>query len=120
MKPVLRYSVVKENDIAPNTSNEGVLYDRTVTLQSSRGTWRLIGFRSPEGIDYEYLTNDQELLPGVVAFLYHRRWDKEKYYDCFKNNNKQAKITLFAANIGASVQMREMIVLWVRYRTDWR
>jgi hypothetical protein len=22
----------------------------------------------------------------VVAFLYHRRWDKEKYYDCFKND----------------------------------
>jgi len=86
MKSVLKYSFVKENDIAINTSNEGVLYDRLVTLQSSRGTWRLIGFRSPEGIDYEYLTNDQELLPGVVAFLYHRRWDKEKYYDCFKND----------------------------------
>jgi len=46
----------------------------------------LIDFCSPDGIDYEYLTNDQALLPGVVAFLYHRRWDKEKYYDCFKND----------------------------------
>lgn len=86
MKSVLNYSVIKENDVAINSSNEGVLYDRTVTLQSSKGTWRLIGFHSPNGIDYEYLTNDQELLPGVVAFLYHRRWDKEKYYDCFKND----------------------------------
>jgi hypothetical protein len=57
-----------------------------VTLQSAKGTWRLIGFLSPDGNNYEYLTNDQELLPGVVAFLYHRRWDKEKYYDCFKND----------------------------------
>lgn len=86
MKSVLTYSFVKENDVAINASNEGILYDRTVTLQSSRGSWRLIGFRSPEGICYEYLTNDQEMLPGVVAFLYHRRWDKEKYYDCFKND----------------------------------
>lgn len=86
MKSVLKYSIVKENDVAINASNEGVLYDRSVTLQSSRGQWRLIGFRSPEGTCYEYLTNDQELLPGVVAFLYHRRWDKEKYYDCFKND----------------------------------
>jgi hypothetical protein len=86
MKSVLKYSLVKENDVAKNASNEGVLYDRAVTLQSSQGAWRLIGFRSPEGVDYEYLTNDQELLPGVVAFLYHRRWDKEKYYDCFKND----------------------------------
>ena len=86
MKSVLKYSLVKENDVVPNTGNEGVLYDRAVTLQSSKETWRLIGFCSPEGIEYEYLTNDQALLPGVVAFLYHRRWDKEKYYDCFKND----------------------------------
>jgi len=86
MKSVLKYSFVKENGVALNASNEGIMYDRTVTLQSSQGTWRLIGFHSPEGIDYEYLTNDQGLLPGVVAFLYHRRWDKEKYYDCFKND----------------------------------
>lgn len=59
MKSVLKYSLVKENDVALNTSNEGVLYDRAVTLQSSKGTWRLIGFRSTEGIEYEYLTNDQ-------------------------------------------------------------
>lgn len=86
MKSALKYSIVKENDVAINASNEGVLYDRTATLQSSQGTWRLIGFHSPDGIGYEYLTNDQELLPGVVAFLCHRRWDKEKYYDCFKND----------------------------------
>ena len=86
MKSVLTYSFVKENDVAINASNEGILYGRTVTLQSSRGSWRLIGFRSPEGICYEYPTNDQEMLPGVVAFLYHRRRDKEKYYDCFKND----------------------------------
>lgn len=91
MKSTLNYSLVKENGIAIHTSNEGVLYDRAVTLQSSKGAWRLIGFRSPEGIDYEYLTNDQAMLPGVVAFLYHRRWDhrrwdKEKYYDSFKND----------------------------------
>lgn len=78
MKSVLTYSFVKENDVAINASNEGILYGRTVTLQSSRGSWRLIGFRSPEGICYEYPTNDQEMLPGVVAFLYHRRRDKEK------------------------------------------
>lgn len=86
MKSTLIYSIAKENEVVINISNDGVLYDRTVKLQSSKGAWRLIGFRSPEGTDYEYLTNDQELLPGVVAFLYHRRWDKEKYYDSFKND----------------------------------
>jgi hypothetical protein len=91
MKSTLKYSVMNENPIVLNTSHQGVLYDRTVKLQSSQGTWRLIGFHSPEGIDYEYLTNDLKLLPGVVAFLYHRRWDKEKYYDSFKNDLAGAK-----------------------------
>ena len=26
-----------------------------------------------------------------MAFLYHRRWDKEKYYDCLKNDLAGAK-----------------------------
>ena len=26
------------------------------------------------------------LEPGVIAFLYYRRWDKEKYYDSYKND----------------------------------
>ena len=86
MKSTLKYTCIQENALAICPSNAGVLYDRSVTLQSSQGAWRLIGFRAPDGIDYEYLTNDTELLPGVVAFLYHRRWDKEKYYDCFKND----------------------------------
>ena len=62
MKSVLKYTCIKENDIAISTSNAGVLYDRSVTLQSSQGAWRLIGFRTQDGIDYEYLTNDIEIL----------------------------------------------------------
>jgi len=91
MKSTLKYEVVKENEIVACPSNEGVLYDRIITLQSSQEKWRLVGFRSPDDIEYEYLTNDKTLLPGVVAFLYHRRWDKEKYYDCFKNDLAGAK-----------------------------
>ena len=76
MKSVLKYTLTTENELTICTSNEWGLYDRGVTLQSAQGAWRLIGFRAPDGIDYEdyeYLTNDMELLPGVVAFLYHRR-----------------------------------------------
>lgn len=32
------------------------------------------------------LSNELELEPGVIAFLYHRRWDKEKHYDTFNND----------------------------------
>ena len=46
--------------------------------------WRLIGFEHPDGSFYEYLTNDLCLEPGVVAFLYLRRWDEEKLFDDIK------------------------------------
>jgi hypothetical protein len=25
-------------------------------------------------------------MPGVIAFLYHRRWDEEKYFDNYKTD----------------------------------
>jgi len=91
MKSTLKYAHLAQNEIVDCASNEGVLYDHGVKLQSSKSAWRLIGFRTPDGVAYEYLTNDQDLLPGIVAFLYHRRWDKEKYYDSFKNDLAGAK-----------------------------
>ena len=42
-------------------------------------------------MEYAYITNELELEPGIIAFLYHRRWDKEKYYDTFKNDLAGAK-----------------------------
>lgn len=49
-------------------------------------TFACVCFFAPDGEVYESLTNDHALLPGVAAFLYHRRWDKEKYSDCFKSD----------------------------------
>jgi len=53
---------------------------------------RLIEFIAPDSERYQYLTNDFELEPGVIAFLYHRRWDLEKYFDNFKNDMANAKV----------------------------
>ena len=39
----------------------------------------------------ELLTNDFSLLPGVVAFLYGRRWEQEKTHDNWKNDFAVAK-----------------------------
>lgn len=90
-KSIMKLEYIKENEVEKCLSNDGVLYDRQVRLLKSDGIWRAIGFQSPDGVVYEYLTNDLTLLPGVVAFLYHRRWDKEKFYDCFKNDLAGAK-----------------------------
>lgn len=91
MKSIITYTCVEDRAIAPSVSNHGVLYDREVTLKHGKKRWRLVGFLCPDGLKYEYLTNDLTLEPGVIAFLYHRRWDKEKYYDSFKNDLAGAK-----------------------------
>jgi hypothetical protein len=41
--------------------------------------------------DERKITNDFSLEPGVVAFLYYRRWGEEKYFDNFKNDLANAK-----------------------------
>jgi IS4 transposase len=72
-------------------TNEGVLKDLRITLRSSRQNWRLITFRSPRGHLVEFLTNEFKLEPGVIAFLYSRRWEEEKCFDTWKNDFSLAK-----------------------------
>ena len=77
--------------IADDPANAGVIQDLRVTLSSSREEWRLITYRPRRGGELPFLTNDFSLLPGVVAFLYFRRWEAEKCFDTWKNDFAQAK-----------------------------
>jgi len=67
--------------------------DGTYFLESAhyRRCTRLVTFRTRRGRTVEFLTNDFSPLPGVVAFLYSRRWDEEKCFDTWKNDFAQAK-----------------------------
>ena len=40
---------------------------------------------------YEFLTNEPDLPPGVIAELYRRRWEAEKVFDEVKNKLGQQK-----------------------------
>jgi len=91
MKTNYKIEIIKKNKIKKSAENEGVLDDVNITLVSSRQTWRRIRFQAPCGKVYEYLTNDLTLEAGLIAFMYYRRWDEEKYFDAFKHdmaNNK--------------------------------
>jgi hypothetical protein len=47
---------------------------------------RIIHYTEPEqGRAYEFLTNEPDLPPGVLADLYRRRWEVEKVFDEVKN-----------------------------------
>lgn len=85
-KSIIAYTPVTSLPIANLPCNEGVITDMEVTLRLSKQRWRRIEFIGPKGEEYAYLTNDFSLEPGELAFIYHRRWDEEKFFDNFKND----------------------------------
>jgi len=90
-KSLLVYTTIKTRMIANHRCNEGVLSDTEITLKRSKQCWRRIEFKTPQGERYAYLTNDFSLEPGELAFIYHRRWDEEKFFDNFKNDLANSK-----------------------------
>ncbi len=91
MKSSFSYQVLENLAIAADPVNDGVVSDQLIQLRSSSAVWRLIRFTAPDGKEYEYLSNDHDLSPGIIAFLYHRRWDEEKYFDNYKTDMTNSK-----------------------------
>jgi hypothetical protein len=91
MKSSLCVESTEPLKMADVPANDGVLKDLRITLLSSRQHWRLITFRSRRGHVVEFLTNEFDLAPGVIAFLYSRRWEEEKCFDTWKNDFSLAK-----------------------------
>lgn len=91
MKANLNYTVLKTLKVTCSSKKQGVKRDQIIQLNCSKESWRLVGYQSDSGEYYEYLTNEFELKSGVIAFLYHRRWDEEKYFDNYKNDMANAK-----------------------------
>jgi len=91
MKSNLNYQVVKDLKVTSSNKKQGIKKDQIIQLDSSQEQWRLIGYKSHTGEHYEYLSNEFDVASGVIAYLYHRRWDEEKYFDNFKNDLSNAK-----------------------------
>jgi hypothetical protein len=72
--------------VAATPVNHGVVSDERVALRSSPAVWRRITVETDAAEVVEFLTNELDLAPGVVAFLYLRRWDTEKCFDTWKND----------------------------------
>jgi hypothetical protein len=71
--------------------NRGVMEDMRVKTREGHPL-RLICYVDPlTGKAYEFLTNDPDLPPGVLAELYRRRWDLEKIFDAIKNKLGETK-----------------------------
>ena len=92
VKKNLVFEWIEERPWDPSDArNRGVLVDCKVRSPEGH-VLRLIMYQDGvSGEVYEFLTNEMDLPPGVVAELYRRRWEAEKVFDEIKNKLGQKK-----------------------------
>jgi hypothetical protein len=89
IKTETRYQVVESLPVIPD---RGVLSDQLIKLTSrrSRRTYpdrlRLVKFRTEEGEEFEYLTNNMKLAATTIAAIYKDRWQIEVFFKLIKQN----------------------------------
>jgi hypothetical protein len=71
--------------------NQGVIVDCKVRSREGHLLRLIIYQDALSGKVYEFLTNEPDLPPGVIAELYRRRWEAEKVFDEIKNKLGQKK-----------------------------
>jgi hypothetical protein len=71
--------------------NQGVILDCKVRSRAGHLLRLVIYQDAVSGKVYEFLTNEPDLPPGVIAELYRRRWEAEKVFDEMKNKLGQKK-----------------------------
>jgi hypothetical protein len=89
--------------------NRGVLQDELVG--SSNGVLlRRVTCQAPDtGEIRVFLTTEMTLPPGLIAHLYHRRWQIEKVFDCLKNKLNEKKS--WATSLTAKAAQAEFLCL---------
>lgn len=92
VKENMVFEWIEDNEWARSDArNHGVLVDCQVRSRAGH-LLRLVMFQNRQtGEVYEFLTNEPDLPPGVIAELYRRRWEAEKVFDEIKNKLGQKK-----------------------------
>jgi hypothetical protein len=106
---MLREVIAENNFDAEDPFNGGVRHDQMI-LTSQGVSVRMITYEDPAtGTTFEFITSDITLPPGIIAYLYLRRWDIEKTYDQFKN--KYSELKAWASSDTAKHMQAEFICL---------
>lgn len=71
--------------------NKGVVADQLVGTSKNTMIRRVVYIEPVTGTEYVFLTNELNIPPGLVAYLYKRRWDIEKVFDETKNKLEEKK-----------------------------
>jgi hypothetical protein len=85
-KENMKLEVIGQNPIEPNDPNNAGIQADEVVATSQHVSVRRIRYTHPATAEtFEFITNEPTLPPGLIAFLYLRRWDLEKVFDQLKN-----------------------------------
>ena len=88
IKPTFQEPLEFDQSLAINT---GIIGDYCIGLNNA-GTMRVIHYVNPEdGVEYKFITTIDDLEPGLIAWIYLKRWDIEKTYDVKKNKLHEKK-----------------------------
>lgn len=71
--------------------NVGIVSDQSGETNSGDILRRIVTVEPATGRTLVFLTNEMTLPPGLIAFIYKRRWDIEKVFDQFKNKLMENK-----------------------------
>ena len=92
VKEGMVYDWLADRPVDPHDPRQrGVTADRHILTREGHPL-RIIAYTDPAtGQAYEFLTNEPDLPPGLIAELYRRRWDVEKVFDQLKNKLGEKK-----------------------------
>jgi hypothetical protein len=86
VKEIRRLETLGLNDYDWNDAiNSGVADDELAGTSQHVLLRRIIDKNPASGQDYEFATSKLPLPPGVLCYLYRRRWDIENSFDEYKN-----------------------------------
>jgi hypothetical protein len=71
--------------------NAGIVSDQVGGTNSGDMLRKIIYIEPATGRRFVFLTNEMTLPPGLIAFIYKKRWDIEKVFDQFKNKLMENK-----------------------------
>ena len=71
--------------------NVGVVSDQLGGTNSGDMLRKIVYVEPTTGRRFVFLTNEMTLPPGLIAFIYKKRWDIEKVFDQFKNKLMENK-----------------------------
>lgn len=88
----MRLEVIGEYDFdRGDARNRGVVRDQMVGHSKGRMIRRVVYTDPVTGDTFRFVTNQLTLPPGLIAYLYKRRWDVEKVFDELKNRLGEGK-----------------------------